>query len=250
MIQTDAGPVFTVTIDRPAVRNALDLPTITALHGALDAAADARVVVLTGAGDKVFCAGADLAQVAGDPAGRRAAGRAYAKLLGRLSNFERPVIARLNGHCLAGGVGLLLACDLAVMPDDATLSLPETAVGMWPSMIGAFLLRDLPRKVALELALTGRKVPAAEAVSLGLVNRAVPRADLDDAVAAYTDAIVARSPSAARIGRRAWRDAADLPLDDALAHLAERLGDVMDTEDAVEGFTAFLTKRAPTWKDR
>lgn len=250
MIQVSSGPVTTLTIDRPLVRNAIDLETIDALHAALDAAVDARVVVLTGAGDKVFCAGADLARVAADQAGRRAAGKAYARLLSRLSSFERPVIARLNGHCIAGGVGMLLACDLAVMVDDATLALPETAVGMWPAMIGAFLLRDLPRKQAMELALTGRKLAAAEAVALGLVNRAVPRAELDAAVAFYSDAIVARSPSAARIGRRAWRDAADLPLDDALALLADRLGDVMDTEDATEGFLAFLEKRTPTWKDR
>ena len=250
MIQLQAGPITTITLDRPHVRNALDLETIAALHGALDLAVGARVVVLTGTGDKVFCAGADLAQVATNPEGRREAGRAYAKLLMRISSFERPIVARLNGHCLAGGVGLLLACDLAVMPEDSILSLPETAVGMWPSMIGAFLLRDLPRKIAMELALTGRKVTAAEAVSLGLVNRAVPRADLDAAVATFTDAILARSPAAARIGRRGWRDAADLPLDDALALLAERLGDVMDTEDATEGFLAFLEKRTPTWKDR
>ncbi len=249
MIKVDAGPVTTLTIDRPQVRNAIDLATIEGLHAALDAAVGARVVVLTGAGEKVFCAGADLAEVAGNPEGRRAAAAAYARLLGRISSYERPVVARLNGHCLAGGVGLLLACDLAVMVDDATLSLPETAVGMWPAMIGAFLLRDLPRKVALDLALTGRKLASAEVVELGLANRAVPRADLDAAVATYTDAIVARSPSAARIGRRAWRDAADLPLDDALALLAARLGDVMDTEDATEGFLSFLEKRTPTWKD-
>ncbi|MDP2306445.1 MAG: enoyl-CoA hydratase-related protein [Pseudomonadota bacterium] len=252
MIQVSSavGGVTTLTIDRPAVRNAIDLATIDALHAALDAAVDARVIVLTGAGDKVFCAGADLAQVAADPLGRRVAAGSYARLLGRISSFERPVIARLNGHCVAGGVGLLLACDLAVMVDDASLSLPETAVGMWPAMIGAFLLRDLPRKQAMELALTGRKLTAPEAVGLGLVNRAVPRVDLDSAVATYTDAIVARSPSAARIGRNAWRQAADLPLDEALALLADRLGDVMDTEDAAEGFVSFLEKRTPTWKDR
>ncbi len=250
MIQVEQGEIVTITLDRPAVRNAIDLATIDALHAALDAAKDARVVVLTGAGDRVFCAGADLAQVAGNPAGRREAGRAYAGLLGRIARFERPVIARVNGHCLAGGVGLLLACDLAVMVDDGCVALPEAAVGMWPSMVGLFLLREVGRKRALELALTGRKLTAAEAVEWGLANRAVPRGELDAAVGEMTAAIVARSPSAMRIGRRAWTDAQALPLDDGLALLAERLGDVMDTEDATEGFTAFLTKRAPTWKDR
>jgi enoyl-CoA hydratase/carnithine racemase len=251
MIQVAAGPVTTLTIDRPAVRNALDLATIDAIHAALDsAAAQARVVVLTGAGDKVFCAGADLAQVADNPAGRLSAARAYARLLARLSAYERPVVARVNGHCLAGGLGLLLACDLAVTVDDAGVSLPEAAVGLWPMMVGAFLLRDLPRKQALELALTGRKLAADEAVAWGLVNRAVPRDGLDAAVTVFTDALLARSPAALRLGRRAWRDAAAMPVDEALALLAERLGDVMETEDAAEGLDAFLQKRTPTWKDR
>lgn len=250
MIRVQAGEVTTLTLDRPQVRNALDLATIDALHAALDDARDARVVVLTGAGDKVFCAGADLAEVAGHPAGRRDAAKAYARLLGRLARYERPVIARVNGHCLAGGVGLLLACDLAVMADDATIALPEAAVGMWPAMVGAFLVRQIGRKRALELALTGRKVAAAEAEAWGLVNRVAPRGDLDRHVAEWAEAILARSPSAMRIGRKAWVDAQALPIEAGLALLAERLGDVMDTEDAAEGFGAFLQKRTPTWKDR
>ncbi len=251
MIQISPGVVTTLTLDRPAVKNALDLTTIDALHCALDAAeATARVIVLTGAGDEVFCAGADLAQVAGNPEGRRAAAQAYARLLSRLSGYERPVIARVNGHVLAGGVGLLLACDLAVVADDTTIALPEAAVGMWPMMVGAFLLRELPRKVALEMALTGRKLSAAEAVTWGIVNHAVPRGDLDTAITALANAVTARSPSALRLGRRAWRDATAVPLDETLTLLAERLCDVMETEDAAEGFAAFLQKRTPLWSDR
>lgn len=250
MIQVEPGEITRLTIDRPLVRNALDRATIDGLHAALDAARDARVVVLTGAGDKVFCAGADLAQVAGNPEGRREAAGAYARLLARIATNERPVIARVAGHCLAGGVGLLLACDLAVIAEDARVELPEAAVGMWPAMVGAFLVREIGRKRALELALTGRRLAAEEAERWGLVNRAVPRPELDVVVDDFARAIVARSPSALRIGRRAWADAQGLPVEAALAQLAERLGDVMDTEDAVEGFTAFLTKRAPTWKDR
>lgn len=248
MIHVEEGLVTRVTIDRPAVRNALDLATIVSLNRVLDHA-EHRVLVLTGAGDSVFCAGADLAQVMHHAEGRRDAMRAYGRLLGRLAAHERPVIARLNGHCLAGGVGLLLAADLAVMPDDATLSLPEAAVGMWPAMIGAFLPAQVGRKRAMELALTGRRLSAAEAVDWGLVNRAVPRADLDTATHAFTDAVLARSPSAIRIGRRAWADAAGVPLPEALELLAAALGDVMETQDAAEGLTAFLQKRTPTWKD-
>lgn len=250
MIHVESGEITTLTIDRPGVRNALDPATIDALHAALDAAKDARAIVLTAAGDKVFCAGADLAQVAANPEGRREAARAYARLLGRIATNERPVIARVNGHCLAGGVGLLLACDLAVMVDDARVELPEAAVGMWPAMVGVFLVREVGRKRALELALTGRRLAAEEAEAWGIVNRAVPRPELDIVVRDLTTAIAARSPSAIRIGRRAWTDAQPLATEVALERLADRLGDVMDTEDAVEGVTAFFEKRTPTWKDR
>lgn len=250
MIHVHEGPVTTLTLDRPQVRNALDLATVDALHAALDQARDARVVVLTGAGDKVFSAGADLAAVAGSPEGRRDAARRFAALLGRLATFERPVVARVNGACLGGGMGLLLACDLAVAADDVAFALPEAQVGMWPMMVGAYLVPLVGRRRALELALTGRKLDAAEAVDWGLVNRAVPRAALDSAVAEVAEALVARSPTAFRIGRRAWAEAADLPMPEALDRLAERLGDLMATEDAAEGFAAFLQKRAPAWKDR
>jgi enoyl-CoA hydratase/carnithine racemase len=249
MIEVEAGEITRITIARPQVRNAIDLDTIVAIEAALDAT-DARVFVLTGAGDKVFCAGADLAQVAANPEGRRAAAHAYARLLGKIARSPRPVVARVNGHCLAGGVGLLLACDLAVMVDDATVQLPEAAVGMWPAMVGAFLVREVGRKRALELAMTGRKLTAADALEWGMVNRVRARDALDAGVAEVCGAILARSPSALRIGRRAWADAQGIPLEEGLSLLADRLGDVMDTEDAVEGFTAFLTKRPPAWKDR
>jgi enoyl-CoA hydratase/carnithine racemase len=249
-LRVQPGPVTTLTLDRPAVRNALDLVTLDAIDAALDAAADARVIVITGAGESVFCSGADLAGVAADPVGRVDASRRYARVLHRLATFDAPVVARVNGHCLAGGMGLLLACDLAIATDDATFFLPESQVGMWPMMVGAFLLRELPRKLAMDLALTGRKLSAAEAVSLGLLNAAVPRADLDAAIADMTGKILARSPTAARLGRRAWRDAAAMPLDAGLDSLAEALGALMGTEDAAEGFAAFLQKRPPNWTNR
>lgn len=155
--------IATLTVDRPHVRNALDLETMDRLHRELDAAESARVVVLTGGGDRVFCAGADLAAVATHPAARRDAARRYAALLARLLAFPRPVIARVNGHCLAGGMGLMLASDMAVAVDDATFFLPEAGVGTWPMMVGALLIPVVGRRRALDLALTGRKLSAAEA---------------------------------------------------------------------------------------
>lgn len=246
-----SGGVGTFTIRREASRNALDLGTIDALSEALSANSanpDLRVVVITGAGTKAFCAGADLAGLAANPEQRTHAARRYAALLGQLSTYPRPVVARVNGACLAGGWGLLLACDLAVAVDTATFALPEVNVGMWPMMVGAFLVPLLGRRQALELALTARKFDALEALRLGLVNRV--GTDLDGLTVELVTQLQRVSPSALRIGRRAWGDAAALPNDQALPLLAERLGELMATEDATEGFVAFLEKREPRWQDR
>ncbi len=247
------GPIATLRICRPQVRNALDLEVIAAMEAALDrleSDGQTRVIVLTGAGDRVFCAGADLAAAAFSPEGRREAVRRYAGLLVRIWGGERPVIARVGGHCVGGGVGLLLACDLAVMGTHAAISLPEGTVGMWPMMVGALLLRDLPRKRAMELALTGRRLTAEESVGWGLVNRAVAPQDLDGAVAQLAAEVLKMSPSALRHGRKAWRELAGLPVPEAMPQLADRLAALMETEDAAEGFSAFLERRAPEWKDR
>lgn len=254
MITVDhAGAVARITLDRPEARNALDAEAVLGLTAALDRLAHEpglRVVVLTGAGDRVFCAGADLAALAHDPTARRAAGRAFARLLARITSFERPIIARVNGACLAGGMGLFLAADLAVCTPKTQFFLPEGNVGMFPMMVGALLRRVVGDRVALDLALTGRKVDASEALRLGLVNRVAAEGALDAETDALVDAVVRMSPSALRIGRAAWRHAADLPLPAALDHLADQLGDLMETEDATEGFLAFLEHRTPQWKDR
>ena len=247
-----AGTVARITLDRPAARNALDLDAIEGLSSALsqlERAPDLRVVVLTGAGDSVFCAGADLAALAGNPEARRAAAHRYGQLLAQIHCFVRPVVARINGDCLAGGMGLLLACDLAVSAAHARYFLPEGNVGMWPMLVGALLRRAVGERVALDLALTGRKVDGPEALRLGLVNR-LATADLDAETTALVDVVARMSPTALRTGRSAWRAASELPLPEALDHLAGRLGDLMETEDATEGFLAFLQKRPPEWKDR
>jgi len=144
----------------------------------------------------------------------------------------------------------LLACDLAVAADHVQISLPEAAVGMWPMMVGALLLRDLPRKQALELALTGRKLSALEAMKLGLLNRVVPVANLDEQVDTLADAVLRMSPSALRLGRAAWQRSLGQSPEHALVELAASLGALAATEDASEGMMAFFEKRTPHWKDR
>jgi enoyl-CoA hydratase/carnithine racemase len=252
--QVEGGQAL-LTIDRPKARNALSPEVLQGLMAALDRAeADpaARVVVLTGAGEKVFCAGGDLGQMGGEGGflathdGRRA----YGRLLLRLQDLRKPTVARVNGHALAGGLGLVLACDLAVAAEHAEVGTPEIDVGLFPMMMMALLQRHLGRKRALEMVLTGERMPAREALALGLLNRVVPAAELDATVGALAGKLAGKSQAVLALGRRAFFTAEDMPLPAALEYLASQLSLNVLTEDAAEGVTAFIEKRPPKWNDR
>ncbi|MBA2625582.1 MAG: enoyl-CoA hydratase/isomerase family protein, partial [Acidimicrobiia bacterium] len=188
--------VATLTIDREERRNALSWAVVDALRaGVAEARRDqaVRVLVLTGAGDRAFCAGADLTGMA-DGAGPTALHDArgeLAALFEDLWSLGKPTIARVRGFALAGGFGLALACDLVVAAADAVFGTPELDVGLWPFMITVPLTRSMPPKVALELMLTGRRVDAAEAQRIGFVNRVVPASGLDAAVAELATTLAA-----------------------------------------------------------
>ncbi|NBD10723.1 MULTISPECIES: enoyl-CoA hydratase/isomerase family protein [Corallococcus] len=249
------GPQARLTLDRPKARNALSPGVIQALLDAVDRAdADpaVRVIVLTGAGEKVFCAGGDLGQMAGDGGflATHEGRRAYARLLTRFQDARKPTLARVNGHALAGGLGLVLACDLAVAVEGADLGTPEIDVGLFPMMMMALLQRHLGRKRALELVLTGDRLHAKDALGLGLLNRVVPAAELDAAVDALAGKLAGKSQAVLALGRRAFFTAEDLPLPAALELLASQLSLNVLADDAAEGVTAFMEKRPPQWKDR
>ena len=168
-----------ITINREAQRNALSPESLTLFHEALDGAeadAEVRVVCVTGAGDQAFCAGADLGGMSADSGSVIAN---YANLLKRLAGFPKPVVARVNGTCMAGGLGIMLACDIVIACRDARFGAPEVNVGLFPMMIGALIYRNVPRKKAMEMVLTGRRLTAEEALEMGLVTRIVAREDLD-----------------------------------------------------------------------
>ncbi len=248
-----AGATATITINRPARRNALDAAVLREIARRLDEAARdpaVRVVVLTGAGDRTFCAGADLAAIEGGGFLAMHEGRGlFVEVVRRLLRSERPTIARLNGHALGGGFGLALACDLAVAAEDAEVGTPEVDLGLFPMMIMPLIFRHaVHRRRALEMILLGERLKAPDAVAQGFLNRAVPRAELDATVAALADRFAGKSPAALRLGREAYRVMSEMPFDGALDYLKAMLTINALTDDAAEGVAAFLQKRRPQWK--
>lgn len=250
-----ADGVATVTINRPQRRNALSWTVMSELREAFAAAredGEVRAVVLTGAGDRAFCAGADLTGMA--------SGAGYAELhdgRGELARLFRdmwelgkPIVARVRGYALAGGFGLALACDIVVAADDAQFGTPEIDVGLWPYMITVPLLRSMPPKVALELMMTGRRVDAGEAARIGFVNRVVPVDELDTAVAELAGTLAGKSPAIMKLGRDSFYAVLDQPAEAALRLLHPLLTVTSGTEDAAEGIAAFAEKRKPEWKGR
>ena len=251
-----AGHVGRLTINRPEARNALSPEVMDGLLAGLDRAAadpEVRVLVLTGAGDKAFCAGGDLGGrgfLQKGFAERHHERRGFADLFRRINRLGKPVIARVRGHCLAGGFGLALGCDLVVASDDASFGTPEVKRGLMPMMIMATIFRNVGRKKGMELLLTGDRISAAEAERLGLVNYAVPVAELDAKVDELAAKVAAMSPAVVRLGRDAFYAMADMGFDQALEYLQTMLTVNVGTEDAIEGVRACLEKRDPVGKGR
>ncbi len=209
------------------------------------------MVVLTGAGDKAFCAGADLASFNADvPELARHHGRhGFVDLFLLMQELGKPLLGRINGHALAGGFGLACSCDLLVAVESATFGTPEINVGVWPAMIQAVLARNLPRKVVLEMVLLGERWSAAQLKEVGLVNRVVAdQAELDAVTGELARALAKKSPSVLRLGRDSFYRQQDMEFRSALEYLQAQLSLVTLTEDAREGVRAFFEKREPDFK--
>lgn len=247
------GAVQWITINREERRNALNEKVALGIQAGLDAAeADrsVRAVVLTGAGDKAFCAGGDLQlQADGTPFTIDAADpRHYvARLLRRMDACRLPIIARVNGPALAGGFGILCACDLAVAREDAKLGVTEVKVGIFPMMILPYLLRIVSYRRMMELCLTGELITGAQAVADDIVNYAVPAAELDTKLDWLLARVTDKSPTGIRLGKQALSKIREMSTDASLEYAQFMLANMSRTKDAREGMLAFNEKRAPTW---
>jgi 3-hydroxypropionyl-coenzyme A dehydratase len=247
--------VATVTLNRPEQRNALSVALLTELVDAIKRArddAEVRAVVLTGAGEKVFCAGADLGGFAADvPLVEKHYGSdLFLEFFHLMPRLGKPSLCAANGHVLAGGMGLALSCDLVIAKRGATFGTPEINVGAFPYMIMSIIYRNVPRKKVNEMILLGERLSAEEAVTYGLANRVAPEDEFDAAVADWAGKLASKSPVLMRLGHDAIYRQQDMALDDALEYLRSQLSLTFSTEDIQEGVQAFFEKREPEWKGR
>ena len=255
-VSTSAAGVRTICIDREARRNALDRATLAELEAAFDAAAadaSVRVIVLRGAGERAFCAGADLGELLGHQTieASRSHFDAVARVILAMHRAGPPVVARVQGFALAGGCGLAVAADFTLAAQSAVLGLPEIEIGLLPMVVSAPIYRATgSRKAVLDLLLTGRRVGAGEALALGLVTRVVPDAELDAELDALAARLAALSPSVVRLGKEAVYTMCEMEYGAALRYLREMIVLTSLTDDAKEGIRAFFEKRSPQWTGR
>jgi enoyl-CoA hydratase/carnithine racemase len=242
-------------LNRPDQRNALNGDLLAALVESIKQARDdddVRVVVLTGAGDKVFCAGADLGGFAAETplVEKHFASDLFLEFFSLMPKLGKPSLCAANGHVLAGGMGLALSCDLVIVREGARFGTPEINVGAFPYMIMALIYRNVPRKKVNEMMLLGEQISAEDAVACGLANKVVPVNEFDDSVADWATRLASKSPVLMRLGHDAMYRQQDMAFEDALEMLRSQLSLTFSTEDIREGVSAFFEKRDPVWKNR
>lgn len=251
---SDAG-VATVTLNRPQQRNALSGQMLEELVDAMErvrASEQVKAVVLTGAGEKVFCAGADLGGFAADVplVEKHFAQDPFIRFFKLMPRLGKPSLCAANGHVLAGGMGLALSCDLVIAKEGITFGTPEINIGAFPYMIMSVIYRNVPRKKVNEMMLLGERIPAEKAVEYGLANKVVAADEFDAAVAQWAGKLASKSSVLMRVGHDAMYRQQDMAFDDALEYLRSQLTLTFSTEDIQEGVSAFFEKREPEWKNR
>jgi len=243
-----------VTLNLPEKMNRLSIKTMKEIVRALNEAKDnesVRVIIIQAAGDRAFCAGANLDDFIGrTPIDSRDTFRAFADLSRIFVDLGKPSIAAVNGLALAGGCGLAIYPDITIASERAKFGLPEINVGLWSCMVSASLSRILGRKKAVELLLTGDMIDAREAERIGLINRVVSHDELEETVMDLARKLSKKCPAVMRLGRDSFYTILDMEFDKALAYLLDVLALIMSTEDHKEGLTAFMEKRKPVWRNR
>jgi enoyl-CoA hydratase/carnithine racemase len=250
------GQAMWITINRPDRRNALNEQVSDGIVAGIDEAEaneDVRAIVITGTGDKAFCAGGDLKPTAdGSPfaVDVEHPENFIVALFKRLRDCPLPTIARINGHALAGGLGLACACDMAVADADALFGAPESKIGLYPMMIMPLLQRVLPRRKLMELCITGEMFSATEAMEMDLVNYVADPGKLDEQLDWLLARTTNKSLTAIRLGKMLFRTIEDQTQEAAHAYAQLMVQNMAQTSDAIEGFAAFNQKRKPDWKGR
>ena len=256
IIVETADHVAVITINRPKVLNALDVPTLLELEAAFERVErndDVRVIIITGAGERAFVAGGDIADL--NSRDGLAHYREFAEIVHRVFRkieiCDKPTIAAVNGYALGGGTELVLATDIRILAENARLGLPEITLGLFPGAGGTQrIIRQVPPCRAREIMFTGEQISAAEAVAIGLANKVVPQQNVLAEARALAAKIAAKSPLVLKLLKRTLTNGADMPLSAALPYEQSMIGLVFDTKDAHEGCTAFLEKRAPAFAGR
>ncbi len=243
-----------ITITRPILRNAINDDVLAGISEGLRVASTThgiRAVVLTGEGERAFCAGADLRPDSGIfEFDFSQTTTSYARLLRQAVDCDLPLVARVNGACMAGGMGLLAMCDMAVAAEHALFGLPEVKIGMFPMQVASVLQQLLPRRKFQELCLTGEPISAQDALAMDLVNYVVPQDQLDAKVDWLVGRLVDKSPTAIRRGKHALRAIADMGFPQSIAFTEAQIGSLRMTKDAAEGLASFAQKRPPVWTGR
>ena len=242
--------VLWLTLNRPAAHNALNSTLTAALLGAFRSASGdeaLRAIVLTGAGDRTFCSGADLKENNGGMFASPTGSNPIADVLRAMQDCSKLVIGRLNGSALAGGLGLVSACDLVYAADHARFGMPEVKAGLFPMMITTNLIRQVPRRRFYEMAYLGEALTASEAERYDIINRAVPADQLDAMIDTVLVKLMANSPMAISAGKKALMQMQDMPAPQMLAFAELMIGRLGASPDAQEGRAAFAEKRKPNW---